>query len=363
MMKNNKGFTVVELVISFLFVTIICLSMYALIVNYKDRAIIESLKSELTTFQATLTIDIRKDIERKILKEIKNCSGHETTNDCIDLYFEDGTNKKLEILKEILTDVVGEETHSYTISYIVYGGIRYSIPDAKFVTVQDELLLNASTSEDALETKTTLYRIKINIKHQEIETPYVIRITVSGNKNIYTSGGTYTAYNIGDLVNVRVKSGIDIPFRVIRGSNAYNSYATLLYAGNYTSHGLSSNQFNTLVSDGNEYKESLIRDVLLNATSTWSNPKEVRLITAEELSFIIGSCPGNKKSDTSISLSINHPTQSWLYDVNYWTMTPVIDNQGQAWVVSSSNRSISASNVNIPYNIRPVIVIHKAFVN
>jgi Tfp pilus assembly protein PilE len=359
MMKNNKGFTVIELVMSFLFVSIICLSMYSLIVNYKDRSMLETIKSELKSLQTSLTLDIQKDIERKLLNEIKSCPGHENANNCVEFFFKDDTTKRLEINEEVFADIIEGDTLTYKINYIMYGGIKYSIPDAKYVNIQDDLILMATTNEDDLETKNTLYRIKIGLKHQDVENPYVIRITTAGNKTAYTGAGSYTSYSIGASVTAKVSAGLNIPFIVIRDSSSHNSHVTLLYNGDYSSHGLGTSQkFNLTTSSGNKYDTSIIRDVLLSTTGTWINPKEIRLMTAEEIAFIINSCPNNKKSGADMPLTSSGKT--WLYNKDYWTMTSVEGDNTQAWYVTTGG-SLTKDAVNIQHFIRPVIVIHKSF--
>jgi len=361
MMKDNKGFTVIELVMSFLFVSVICISMYGLIVNYKDRSLLETIKSELRSFQTSLTIDIQKDIERRILNDIKSCPGREASNDCIDIFFKDGSTKQLEIDEELVVDVIEGDTLTYMVKYVMYGGIKYPIPDAKYVSLQDSLLLNASTPEDGLETQTTLYRIKIGLKHQDIENPYVIRITATGNKNIYTGGGTFTSYSIGATVNVNLGAYTGVSFKVIRDSDAHNSYVTLLYDGNYSSHNLNTPQkFNIAPTNGNKYNTSIIRDVLLSATGTWTTPKEIRLMSAEEIAFIINSCPNNKKNSTNVLLTDS--LKPWLYNKNYWTMTSDELNSAKSWYVTTGGL-LTTADVTSSYYIRPVIVIHKSFVS
>ena len=65
MIKNNKGFTVIELIASFVFVSILSISLFSIIMNYRDKEIDSSIEADLLAFKSKLTIDIEQDIHRK----------------------------------------------------------------------------------------------------------------------------------------------------------------------------------------------------------------------------------------------------------------------------------------------------------
>ena len=63
-MLNNKGFTVVELIASFVFSSILALSLFAVILNYRDKEVDSSIETRLLAFKSNLMIDVEKDIEK-----------------------------------------------------------------------------------------------------------------------------------------------------------------------------------------------------------------------------------------------------------------------------------------------------------
>ena len=67
---DNKGFTVVELTLSFIFVFTIAFSMYELLFNYRVRQNEESIKSQMMDYKNEVTLAIQNDINEKTLKNI-----------------------------------------------------------------------------------------------------------------------------------------------------------------------------------------------------------------------------------------------------------------------------------------------------
>ncbi len=61
-MKNEKGFTIVEIIICFVIVTTIVISMFDLIMNYKNRQQVESINSQMIAYKNSLTKVIQDDV-------------------------------------------------------------------------------------------------------------------------------------------------------------------------------------------------------------------------------------------------------------------------------------------------------------
>lgn len=180
MKLDNKGFTVIELILSFILVMFLALSMFALVNNYRNREQKESIRRDLLTFQSTLTGDIYQDtLERKV-DYIRNC---EVTNDaikgCIDIKFLDETNKELKIVKEEKTTTEDGTTFTYDSSYILYGGVKYELPDPKFARIVDDYMFFSTIEEDNLEYG-VIYKIRIRIEHQDLEDEFVIEVVTTG---------------------------------------------------------------------------------------------------------------------------------------------------------------------------------------
>lgn len=93
-MKNNKGFTLVEMLVSFTLSMILIMLLFQLIINLKDIYMLSGIKTELLNKQYLMTNKIYSDlIEKKVIK-IENCNNPLV---CVEFTFQDGTIKKLEV--------------------------------------------------------------------------------------------------------------------------------------------------------------------------------------------------------------------------------------------------------------------------
>ena len=78
---NNKGITSVELLVCFIIVSTIVVSMYNLILSYRNREQIEEINNEVISFSNNLQKDIQYDLVNGHLVNVTNVSadGHSAT--------------------------------------------------------------------------------------------------------------------------------------------------------------------------------------------------------------------------------------------------------------------------------------------
>ena len=185
MKLDKKGFTVIELILSFILVMFLAISLFALVNNYKNRQQIESIKRGMVKLQNDLTEDIYLDTIQKKVKNINYCLDYsvnpngEIIKQCVDINFLDGSKKQLKI--EQIEEQVEEDgtTFEFETVNFLYGGRKYKNPDPKFVKVVSDYMLTSTTEEDSLEYG-KIYHIKIRIAHQDLEKEYVIDIVTTG---------------------------------------------------------------------------------------------------------------------------------------------------------------------------------------
>lgn len=381
MKLNNKGFTVIELVLSFLFVTILSISLYQIVVNYKEKSQLESIQSELINFKTKVIIDIETDITKYFLKDMSYCmKDGAIVNKCVDLTFGNGTTKRLEILtekkkNEIKWENGGAQTFEYIVPYIRYGGVKYSIPDAKYVSIVADYMFTKTTPEDSLENKHALYKINIPIKHMDFEGTFDIEVVAAGMTNLTTAtydpnqcryvtsdsdSDLYCRYEtIGQEFLIQVNDTERYKFRLISKSSEYDEKLTLIYSDTE----LGTSGFQVDRTSGNEFEGSLIKANLKQKTRTWTTPTEIRLMTAEELSFLVNACPNYMDGAVSTLKLNGDSTNSWLYPYSYWTSTNYTGNtaKDRAWYVNS-NGYLQTGTVDSSYQIRPVITVSKEFI-
>lgn len=123
---NNKGMTLIEIIVCFVIVVVIVLSMLKVVNNYKDKQDIESYKSAIFTYKNTLTKTIWDDIikHKGIIKYEDVTTNYNTYGIEIEykFYFRDGKSSMLTIFKRIVAtkdvDRIDESDSEY---YILYG--------------------------------------------------------------------------------------------------------------------------------------------------------------------------------------------------------------------------------------------------
>ena len=95
MKLNRKGFTVVELVLSFSVSTIVIVLLFQLLISLKDLYNSSGIKTELFLKQSTISEKINSEFESKTIISVTDCGV-----DCIVFNFMDGTNSELSINRE-----------------------------------------------------------------------------------------------------------------------------------------------------------------------------------------------------------------------------------------------------------------------
>lgn len=366
-MLNNKGFTVIELILSFAFVSVLSASLFAVVINYREKQQESSVETKLLSYKSKLIVDVQNDIQKKILDSIDYCTYTDSDgsvkrkNRCVILTFKNGETKNFEIKEEKGFDTIGTNEYDYSIPYISYGGIKYIPPDGKNLSIASDYMLQFTSLEDDLENNTTLYRIKVSLIHNDIERDLEISIVALGTKNIKEGvASKYEKFEVGDKVTIQVNGTTQKTFYVIKSSGEYNSKVTLLLDQN-----LSTDYYNSDVSFGNKYEASSIKAKLENLTKSWINADSVRLITAEEIGYLVYACP-KYQTDNAPDMDISS-APSWVYSSSYWTMSPKLltteDNGKKVWVVNKDSKKVTNAFVNNnSYGIRPVIEVHKRYV-
>ncbi|MDD2181574.1 MAG: hypothetical protein PHW32_04310, partial [Bacilli bacterium] len=113
MKLNNKGFTVVELVLSFSVTTIVIVLLFQLVVSLKDLYNSSGFKTELFIKQATITEQINKELNNKTIISVDDCG-----TDCIVFNFTDGSSSELSVNREqVILNYSGYSTKLVKDSY------------------------------------------------------------------------------------------------------------------------------------------------------------------------------------------------------------------------------------------------------
>ena len=139
-MKNNKGFTIVELGVSIGLVTVVSFLLFQMIVTIKKVYTATDIKTTLLTKQAIMTNKIYDDLDSKAISTITNCDVWQ--NSCIKFIFADNTTSTLMVdpLKNVLS------YNNYTINYddiddtITFGNLVYNDNNSGFFSIKIPIL-------------------------------------------------------------------------------------------------------------------------------------------------------------------------------------------------------------------------------
>lgn len=161
---NKKGFTLIELVVSIVLISIIIIPTFAVILNFKNRQQIASDKQELVKFKNLITVDIEDDILRYGLRNVEMnaeaCS--DITKDCV-IALTFGTMEE-PMIKNLIVNV---KEKRITYDQEVY---KLAVPYAEIMSDNDMRLylqqgyieINPNSDKDGL---SYYYQIKIPITY------------------------------------------------------------------------------------------------------------------------------------------------------------------------------------------------------
>lgn len=192
MKLNNKGMSIIEIVLSFAMVMVLVTGMLFIVVNYRNKVVISTKRLELNTFKNTLTQDIQNDIVKLGLQEINlngECPTLTSLASCINLVFDDGTNKAFGVSK-----ITGaNDRDSIEKKYLYYDGIKYKLHevlpeekpsgrnwiDLQSITVENKTILKSDSMVLEDGTNVSIYSIDVYISHVDFKEDFGIHIVAS----------------------------------------------------------------------------------------------------------------------------------------------------------------------------------------
>ena len=383
MKMDSKGFTVIELILSFAFVSILSATLFAAVTNYKDKELKVAGIREIREFRDKMVMEVQNDIELKLLRDIDYCDttyneevedGYKRTQRlCLNLNFLDDSSKQFKVVTESRkkTETIGDQTFEYDDlhEYISYGDIRFELPDIQNIYIGNDFMFRKTSLDDGIENNIAIYNITIPLKHKTIDGNFDISITASGKQSITNEAGRYNSYDIGEIVKVQVNPTKQEDFYVFKPSNAYNSKITLI-----TKNNLSISNYYMDKSSGNSYRGSIVERYLTTKYDEWLTVDEIRLPYAEEIGFLVNACPRYmiESEDTAVDLQ---NVSEWIYTEEkdeggtvsvvpnaYWTQTGKKEGEDEVWVVDGINREMKPKEVDNSYGIRAVVVVDKEYI-
>ena len=88
----KKGFTVVELIVSFSLVMVIAIFLFQIVIGLKNLYTNSGLKTELLNKQSLISNEINKKLTTKGISTLSKCGSY-----CVEFLYSDGTSDKMTI--------------------------------------------------------------------------------------------------------------------------------------------------------------------------------------------------------------------------------------------------------------------------
>lgn len=148
-MKNNRGITLVEMIVSMTLLVIISTFLFQMVISLKELYNSSGIKTEMLTKQANISKMINDDFKEKGIKIAQKCSDEDN---CLAFYFEDGTSKTLKFTKR--TDK--------SEAYLEYGDYRTNLVDKSDFGVYQ---IETATVSNAGLNNNSILKIDIPITH------------------------------------------------------------------------------------------------------------------------------------------------------------------------------------------------------
>jgi len=190
-MKNNKGFTIAELLVTFVLVMSIVLALFKVVDHYRERQQNATSVKEMNSYRNQIVKVVEDDILFNYggIKEIKGLDlkpseaqqGIEITfNEVIANTQPNTTNTKRLIVKK---------------NGILYGDMFYEFP-SKFVSAIDDVIYTETQVENVSSEvpllKKAIYSIHIDLTHSELNRIFNINIVAVNNTPTNTDATSET---------------------------------------------------------------------------------------------------------------------------------------------------------------------------
>lgn len=177
-MKNNKGFTIAELLVTFVLVMSIVLALFKVVDHYRERQQNATSVKEMNSYRNQIVKVVEDDI-------LFNCEGIKEIKG-LDLKPSEEPNSQQGI-KITFNKVDDEKNTLITKNLIVkkdgilYGNMFYEFP-SKFVSAVDDVIYTETkVSSDASSLDKAIYSIHIDLTHSELNRIFNINIVAVNN--------------------------------------------------------------------------------------------------------------------------------------------------------------------------------------
>lgn len=184
-MKNNKGFTIAELLVTFVLVMSIVLALFKVVDHYRERQQNATSVKEMNSYRNQIVKVVEDDIlfNCEGIKEIKGLDKSTLESDGLEQTdFQQG----IEItFNKVIANTQPNTTNTKRLiikkNGILYGDMFYEFP-SKFVSAVDDVIYTETkVSSDDSSLDKAIYSIHIDLTHSELNRIFNINIVAVNN--------------------------------------------------------------------------------------------------------------------------------------------------------------------------------------
>lgn len=195
-MKNNKGFTIAELLVTFVLVMSIVLALFKVVDHYRERQQNATSVKEMNSYRNQIVKVVEDDILFNYggIKEIKGLDQNDISLSPIEkANFQQG----IEItFNEVIANTQPNTTNPKRLivkkNGILYDNMFYEFP-SKFVSAVDDVIYTETkVSSDDSSLDKAIYSIHIDLTHSELNRIFNINIVAVNNTPTYTDSTSET---------------------------------------------------------------------------------------------------------------------------------------------------------------------------
>lgn len=190
-MKNNKGFTIAELLVTFVLVMSIVLALFKVVDHYRERQQNATSVKEMNSYRNQIVKVVEDDILFNYggIKEIKGLDLKPSeAQQGIEITFN-------EVIANAQPNTINTKRLIVKKNGILYGDMFYEFP-SKFVSAVDDVIYTETqvenVSSDASSLKKTIYSIHIDLTHSELNRIFNINIVAVNNTTTNTDATSET---------------------------------------------------------------------------------------------------------------------------------------------------------------------------
>ena len=179
-MKNNKGFTIAELLVTFVLVMSIVLALFKVVDHYRERQQNATSVKEMNSYRNQIVKVVEDDILFNYggIKEIKGLDLKPSeAQQGIEITFN-------EVIANTQTNTTNTKNLIVKKNGILYGDMFYEFP-SKFVSAVDDVIYTETQVENVSSEvpllKKAIYSIHIDLTHSELNRIFNINIVAVNN--------------------------------------------------------------------------------------------------------------------------------------------------------------------------------------